>query len=242
MDQINIIDNPLEEVRFGIKSAKIVNLNAENLHSLPEALRNSRHSFYSVRISTDQVDLVQAVEGMGFRLMDTLVYYRKTSLKLTPSFDSKYTYSIANAESADLIYAMAKKIFKNYVGHYHADPNFAKSSCDEVYADWAYQACKQHDVADAVIVAKDKDTPVGFAAIKCHNTSADGVLFGVDPDYKNQGIYRSLVHQFINWAVQNKMTEVIYSSQINNYAVHKIWAGEGAYIYKSLYTLHYWKQ
>jgi len=66
------------------------------------------------------------------------------------------------------------------------------------------------------------------------------VLNGVDPVFKGRGVYGMLVKHALALAKSSGCARVITSTQINNYAVQKVWSTLGMVHIRSLYTFHKW--
>lgn len=237
-----LLPSPMESKRFNIDAYKVDNLGADEVRQLSREISDKHLEFCSVRITTDEIKTLQALEREGFFITDTLVYYKKRLTEKLEINDRELDFRMAATDDAEEVEKLSKETFKGYFGHYHADERLSISDCDQVYADWAKRSCVEKTVADDVILALDSKKIVAFATMKNHGDKGEGILFGVDPKYQGRGIYRSLIRGSMNWCLERGLYEVWYSTQINNYAVQKTWIREGCEIFKSYYTLHRWEK
>lgn len=73
----------IDQQRFGAKTAK-ANLNGtDNVQLLIDKSNHDNVSFLIVRVSTDDLHIIQELEQYGFFLTDTLIYYLKKNRQLS---------------------------------------------------------------------------------------------------------------------------------------------------------------
>src|ERR1035438_2767295 len=65
------------ESRFGIKSARVDNILLADIDSVEVFCQSNDVKFLAARCSTDAVQVAQALEARVYRLMDTLVYFKR---------------------------------------------------------------------------------------------------------------------------------------------------------------------
>ena len=61
---------------------------------------------------------------------------------------------------------VAAASFRDYFGHYHADPRLDRAKCDETYASWAERSCVDEAVASGVLVAEHGGRVAGFLTLQ----------------------------------------------------------------------------
>ena len=195
-----------------------------------------------VRVPTEETAVVQALEGAGFVLTDTLLVFRRELFgRPIPRLRCTARMRALRPGEAEAVRVVAEQAFMGYRGHYHADPRLPTAACDELYADWAYRGCVDSAVADHVVVAELEGQVVGFGLVRrAEADAADGTLYGVAPAGRGRGIYPALVTSAMRWARRQGCRVFLESTQVTNRASQKVWARLGFEISESFYTLHRW--
>jgi GNAT superfamily N-acetyltransferase len=140
---------------------------------------------------------------------------------------------------ADAVRRTARKAFRGYFGHYHADPRLDSRLCDEAYADWAYRSCSGES-RDGVIVAEVDGHIAGFATARVVNGEGVALLSGVDPALRRRGIYRSLCAARLRWC-RNEGVERMWSPTLaGNVTTQRVYAQLGLIHEHACYTFHRW--
>lgn len=240
--KINIFLSPLEEERFGIKTARTTNITRTNLSHAIDFCQKNAVTMLIARSQAEQLDAVQQMERMGFLLTDTLVYYGRNLLNnpLPPLDPATIIRPMMNEESVE-VQAIAAKAFSNYISHYHADERLGRKQCDDAYKDWANKACINRDDAHEVLVAVREDKVLAFATLRMNDPQqGEGVLFGVCPSAQGRGIYQALITAGMHWCVGLHAREMIVSTQIINIAVQKVWVRLSFEPRNYVYTFHKW--
>lgn len=193
-----------------------------------------------IRVNATDIEVSQLVEGAGARLCDTLVDYagepgRMKSAGIDPRVRS------ATGGDADAVAAVAAAGFRDYIGHYHADPRLAARAADEAYADWAWRSVAVPGVADRVWIAEEDGATVGFLTLKVRDQSETEILLNaVDPAFQGRGIYRALLDAAIDSSRDLGAKRIRVSTQLANYRVQQIWVRSGFELTSALHTFHLW--
>ena len=237
----------MDTQRFNCVVAKGTLESEEELQEVSNFCDQHQVDLLIARIKTDHLALAQALERQGAFLTDVLVYYllslikKRESLIDLPSVKDGVIFRACRPEEANTVSEMARECFQGYYGHYHSDHRLNPQACDDVYIDWARRSCLDKQVADEVLVAEAEGQLIAFATIRMNSPSElEGVLFGVAPVAQGRGIYRSLIQQSMAWGLRMGAKRVVYSTQINNLAVQKVWVKEGCEPSHSYYTFHKW--
>jgi len=195
-----------------------------------------------LRVPTANLSEVQQALARGAILTDTLIYFETEVRDATPvDLAAGLRYRMLGPKDALKVEALARAAFKDYLGHYHADPNLSREAVDEVYASWAHRSCEGPPTADAIIgVEDDKEEIVGFIALKQSGELASIELNAVAPLYQRRGIYAGLIEKSIDWASKHSCCRVSVSTQLNNLSAQKVWCRHGFEPIRSYYTLHLW--
>jgi GNAT superfamily N-acetyltransferase len=242
-DTLPIKLSPMDEMRFGVRTAKMNPERIENVRDLEVFCEQQSVDLAITRVPADHLDVVQEMERQGYRLMDTLLYYA-FKLDRTPIPDDSSPYlvrPVQRASEAQAVRTIASASFKGYFGHYHADVRLDREACDEVYRSWAENSVLSADVAHEVLVVEDQGELLGFATLRLNSAQVgEGVLFGVAPQAQGKGIYRTMMVHGMRWCQQQGAERMIVSTQITNVAVQKVWARLGFEFDHAYYTLHKW--
>jgi len=237
-----IIFSNWDSEHFGVKIGKYIPHAPEDISSDMERARAEGYNLLITRISTNEIEIVNALEKNGFELKDTIVHY-KVNLERTEYFPSASAFNIREAriEDAPVVREIAKRTFKDYIGHFHKDKRLEKDKCDELYAKWAENSVKDKNIAEAVLIAEEDHRILGFATIKIISEhESQGILFGTAPEAQGRGVYTTLIREAINWSKRRNLKEFIYGTQVDNYVVQNVFMKVGGEIYRSFYTLHCW--
>lgn len=241
-ENLNISLSPLEEERFGIRSARATNITRSNLSQAIDFCQHHNTTLLIARCHATQLDAVQEMERLGFFLVDTLVYYsRNLTMGALPKSDSAIIIRPLENDEALRVQAIAEEAFSNYISHYHADTRLDRKKCDDVYKDWANKACRNRDDSHEVLIALRNDEILAFATLRMNNPQqGEGVLFGVCHAAQSLGIYTLLMMAGMRWCSDLHAQEMIVSTQIINIAVQKVWVRLGFEPRNYVYTFHKW--
>ena len=242
MGQMPVELSKLDEERFGIRSARAKRVTAENLPEILDYCKTNQVVFLIARCPANDFRTVHAMEQAGFLLMDALVYV-SWNIDKSPLPENQPIALIRKMKSNEEseVAWIAQESFKDYFGHYHADPRLDPQTCTEAYVSWAKRSCIDPEVADCVLVAELDNKLVGFLAIRM-NTPIQGelVLGGVVPEAQGRGIYKSYIIEGMRWCKGQGANEVLASTQIVNIAVQKVLARLGFEAKEAYYTFHKW--
>lgn len=232
----------IDEERFGIRTARALNVTSENLPIVLDFCRSYAVKMLIARCLVDDLRAVQDMEIAGFQLMDTLLYYsRNLTQTPIPIEQDRVLIRYFQPSDEEIVKAIAAESFQGYRGHYHADSRLNRAKCDEAYISWAVRSCSSREVANEVLVADRDGEVLGFATLKLNTPrQGEGVLFGVSPKAQGQGIYRSLMIHGMNWCASTGAQEMVVSTQVTNRAVQKVWVRLGFEPHHAYYTLHKW--
>jgi hypothetical protein len=238
--EINLSE--LDRLRFGITTVKAKINNGDSIEELIANSATLGAELVIARLPTHCIQLVQDLEQAGALLMDTLLYFHKRKIT-TCEINLPDGYSACTAQSEDgmQVEDVALKSFKDYAGHYHADPRLNRENCDAVYSSWAKDSCIKGNLADEVILIKKGEEVAAFATLKKMNSiEYEGILFGVSPTHRGKGLHLNLIQLSHNWGVENNLLQMRSSTQIINITAQKNWCRIGMEPLHSFYTFHLW--
>jgi len=231
----------VDSERFGVRVAR-AHVVPDNLSQVLDFCVSQQIHLLIARCPTSELRAAQEMEGAGFLLMDTLVYYSFDLVRRTIPDDAPRVNvrKILPGDEAE-VERVAAVAFQGYYGHYHADPRLDRGKCDEGYVSWAVRSCTLKQVATEVLVAERDNKIVGFATLRMNDPEeGEGVLFGVAPEAQGIGIYRSFMVSGMQWCKEQGVKRMIVSTQVTNVAVQKVWCRVGFEPAYSYYTFHKW--
>lgn len=234
--------SPLDEARFGIKTARARTVSAQNLPAVLDFCEANQIKFLIARCPTTDISAVHAVESAGFLLMDTLLYlrYNLKDQPIPPNLSDVRVRAV-RPDEVDQVGALAHSAFENFSGHYHADPRLDHRKSTEVYVSWARRCCLEPSAASLVLVAEAEGRLVGFRALRVNSdTQGEFILAGVNPDCQRRGIYRAFIVEGLKWFLDRGMEEVLNSTHVANVAVQRACFRVGFAPTYSWYTFHKW--
>lgn len=242
MPEFSIALSPLDEQRFGIRTARANDVTVHDVPALQRFCADNQVQMLIVRMAVQELSAVQLLEGRGARLMDTLVYYAfKYPRNAVPERDPRYAMRPAQAADLPMLKELAAQSFQGYYGHYHADSRLDNLAADAVYEDWAVKSVTDEGFADAVLVLDGADGLMGFATLRMNTPDeGEGVLYGVAPSAQGRGIYQAMITEGLHWVQAQGAQRMVVSTQITNVAVQKVWARAGYEFDRAYYTLHQW--
>jgi GNAT superfamily N-acetyltransferase len=235
--------SPIDEARFGIRTAKVTGLTEACLPETLEFCDREGVRFLIARCLASDLSLVHRLERDGFLLMDTLVYYRRKNLADIPVIADPPDIVVRPVQLGEetLVRVIAEQSFQGYGGHYHADPRLDRRHCDEAYVDWAVRSCDLRGAESDVLVAATPHGLLGFATLRLATPGeGEGVLFCVAPPAQGKGIYRLFMIRGMEWSRAHGAKRMIVSTQATHLVVQKAWVRLGFEPSELYYTFHRW--
>jgi GNAT superfamily N-acetyltransferase len=234
----------LERKRFGYRMARMTldsGCEPGDAKRILEMCQSSGIEMIALRVPTNKVVLVQALETLEFRMMDCLVCYECLTEDLLGIEPLRVEIREANPEDAPAVAEVARLCFSDYFSHYHADARLDRVKVSEAYVDWAQRSCADRAVASCVYLPLVRGTIAGFITLRRNSPAeGEGILNAVHPSFAGSGIYGQLVARSKRWCRDNGMTRMVISTQIDNVKVQRAWSNRGFHLFQSYYTLHRW--
>lgn len=235
--------NELECKRFGIISGRLTDPGA-TAEAIQTAANTAGLSMLTARVDVAELSTVHRLEAMGFQLMDTLVFYTRAlsdAAPAAPKAGSGIEMREANATDSGAVSLLARAAFREYIGHYHADPRLDNADADAAYIEWAQTSTANCSEEAPVVLAEDATGLLGFATLRRNDDEEhEIVLSAVHPEAQGKGVYSRLIREGLTLSAKRGAGRVVVSTQINNYAVQRVWARLGFCHTRSLYTFHKW--
>lgn len=236
-----------ESQHFGVRIARVTPQTAATVWPLLQACRDAGVELAVMRAPTDRLDLVQAAESMGARIMDVLVYLSADFDRSPPRPAASPTFSLGRFEVSDRdgVLAVTRDAFCDYVGHYHADPRIPRQLADQMYENWARDCCDGRYGPVDIFVARDSGNRVaGFVAVELlSEDTANLAIGGMAAWAQGRGGYRDLMHYANAWFRDHRgVRRAEYSTQVSNIAAQRAVMSLGYVPDHAAITLHAWLQ
>jgi GNAT superfamily N-acetyltransferase len=242
MEQHSLVEfSAIDSERFSIRVARANGVTADNISEVLRFCTAKSIDLLIARCDSSNFAAVHLMEHSGFALMDTLLYYKfELAQAITAELSSEARIRPFTPDDKPAVSDIAASAFRDYRGHYHADPRLDKEKCNEAYISWAERACVTGKSND-VLVAETGSGIVGFAVVRLNNADeGDGVLFAVRPSMQGRGIFQVLLAGAISWCRARGARHMLYSTQLTNIAAQRVLSRSGFYLDHAYYTFHKW--
>lgn len=178
--------------------------------------------------------------GIPYLVTDTLVYYYlDLNIYLPkPMSNNDLSFVLTNDEHAGVIDQLTTKIFKDYRNHYCSNYLFQKDSILDGYKEWARNYITDMNKGRISWLVKKDNQLIGFATCSFLDNESEGVLYGVAPEASGAGIYSDMIKFTAMYFKKNGYTTMKVSTQVQNFAVQKVWLREGFVLRQSFNTVH----
>ncbi len=248
MAKNNSIENyisTLDTNLFGFKIAKsdFYGINPET--TLNE-FKNLDVKMVISRIEGTNIELLNKLEDLGFRVMDNQLTYKYDLNNFKPE-EIKLTenYNIREAIETDIpaLVKFTEDSFTGY-GHYFADNKLDKKKCMEIYKDWIRRSCEDINVANKVFVAEIDGEAAGCLTFKIFEKNnskyAAGGLGSVSKHFRNKSVFSAITLHGLKWGAELGLDWEEHNVLTTNNSVNRSFSKLGFRIVKSYITLHGW--
>jgi hypothetical protein len=232
----------VESKRFGINVYRTVQENID-VKGIQQFIDDNDVDLLILRLPVENITEYHQLSSLNCDvvLADTLVYYYTDLTKISAQKlknENLYFERVTN-DNIGLIGQLVPVIFSNYTNHYFSNPNLARDKITEGYVEWASSYVNEHNGKVSWIVFKD-NTPIGFATCAFSNDigECEGVLYGVHPDFAGGGVYSDIIRFTQTYFKDLNFKMMKVSTQIQNFAVQKVWTREGFVLKSAFYTYH----
>ena len=234
----------LESDRFRKKIFKYQTTDID-INSLQKNILENEADIVFLRIPSNQSYQIQKLDllGMPYIQTDTLVYYYADLAKFEPSQKTNHDISFRKIDNSNVhkkeVERLVKKIFTSYTNHYFSNKYIDKSDIIDGYIEWVLGYCGLNKGKIGWFVEKN-NINIGFATCTFDKESdiSEGVLFGVDSDFSGKGLYGDIIRFTQSYFKSLGINRMKVSTQVQNFAVQKVWAREGFFIKESFSTIH----
>ena len=234
-----IFKSEKESERFKMNILR-VSMDSLNLKELNTAIVEQNIDITILRIPSENLDQISKLETLGYHYFqtDTLVYYYVNFDNYAPNElkNKDLTFPIATSKNKEELSKLVDLIFPGYTNHYNSNPFIEKENILEGYKEWVLDFIENEN--KRVFLVNKNDKTIGFATCSIENGEAEGVLYGVLPEAAGGGVYSDIIRFTQNYMKNLGLKTMKVSTQVQNYAVQKVWSREGFFMMKSYATIH----
>lgn len=232
--------SPSESKRFDMKIYRGT-LDEVSSGTLRKQILRDEIDLAIVRIDASSAQLSKVFQ-LGFPVIqaDTLVYYHTDFSTYTPKplRNSDLTFSVMTPDDVGLANELVSVIFTQYTNHYNANVYLDKRDILAGYQEWVAGYIDTAHSDKICYKVQKKGEVVGFATVAIEGEVGEGVLYGVLPEFSGMGIYSDIIRFTQSEVLSLGCTRMKVSTQVQNYAVQKVWSREGFVLQESFATLH----
>lgn len=224
--RVTLVDGGLDSLR-------------EEIASVLEEDGQRRRAFLFARAATERVDLLHALSGLGFQVVDVNVTFeRSTSHGAMPVGASTVKVCLAEPRHQGDVLRIAGSCFR--YSRFHLDPLVPDGTADGIKRAWV-SSYIQGLRGEALWIALIDGRPVGFAAMLAQESGGMRRmvidLIGVDTDHHGQGVGTQMVASVVD-AYAQKCDRVIVGTQAANIPSMRLYERCGFRVASTTYVLH----
>lgn len=145
-----------------------------------------------------------------------------------------------SASLADDMDSLVGEIFRDYANHYQSNPYLAGRDLVAGYREWVGSFSAGADPSRAAWLIRRGDRFIGFCSCADHagEETVEGVLYGVVGTAAGAGVYGDMIRFTQAWCLEQGRSSMRVSTQVENFAVQKVWVREGFHMTRALDTVH----
>lgn len=243
MIPLNYSQKESKRFKMNIYRGSFESLEKENLKELKTTIIKNDVDTVVLRIPVEELSQISKIEKVGFPyiIADTLVYYYvdfdRYEIKGLKNNDLKFVKITTDRINA--LNKLVETIFNGYTNHYNSNPFFDMTDINEGYKEWARNLIDENKGKIGWIIQRNNED-IGFATCSFddENNIGEGVLYGVIPTAAGGGVYTDIIRFTQKYFKEKEIRTMKVSTQIQNYAVQKVWSREGFVLKKALNTIH----
>lgn len=223
---------------FGVSDCSVKSVESGRIGFTAGQHGDSR-MFYYTKIPSHNLEVVRALEGKGFRVVDVNVTFSR-SVDLPQGLDYSQTILVtdATAEHYDMVLDIASTSF--VYSRFHLDPLIPKSTANLIKRKWINSYITGLR-GDRLLVALENGKPVGFLAVlkSVFNGKTSYVidLVAVGKQAQGKGVGKTLVYSFISYYT-SKSEILRVGTQVSNKSSIRLYEKSGFVIEDSNYVMH----
>ena len=193
--------------------------------------------FLSVRLPEGAIAALHAVEGVGFRIIESFMTFgRKTAGEIPFDGGSDFQIRLAQPDEMEMVASIAYRAFESF--RLRVDPHIPESRARHSRREWVRNGFKGR--AEAIYVAESENYIVGFALLRSKASTekiGEIELIAVDPEFHGKGIGKALVAEAIRH-YQGKISEIQVGTQAKNLRAIGLYTRMGFSVVRSELSFH----
>ncbi len=204
---------------LGFKVAKIIEIESEGspraldekIKKLKKELASKKVTYASFRVSSDNFQIIHALERGGFILVDGLITLN-IDIFSTPLLKRDKIPNVREASESDIkkLREMTRGLFS--VSRVFNDPFIPKNNADNFYIKWIENSIKGK-VADSVLVWEEKERILGYITLQ---KKGQIPLVAVSSEARGKGVGKGLTNaalvKFKKWMLSTATIETQMSN------------------------------
>jgi len=233
----------VESARFGFKVYRCKQQTFD-AKAFIKAVHAARADLVVLRLPTGEREALERLRRAGLPALvaDTLVYYTLDYEKHDPRplRNEDLRFEVMTEAHRELLEGAVEEIFPAYRNHYDVSPYISRDGFMEGYKEWAMGHAEGCDPGKIAWVVHRGEQFVGFCNCS-HDVEAgvsEMVLFGVAPGASGGGVYGDMIRFTSRYYKDQGYQKIRASTQVENFAVQKVWAREGFLMDEALMTIH----
>lgn len=243
MEQNILYNSSKDSKRFGLNIHRQAFLEDVDATKLMTYILENDVDTAIIRIPSIKLSSLNTLErtGMPYFIADTLAYYHYDLMTnpLKELGNQDLEFEKASFEHHEIINKLVRATFGDYVNHYRVSPFFDNEHVTEGYQDWMRSYAEDHPERICWLIKKGGQY-VAFATFNFQRTGkVKGILYGVLPEYRKQGIFRDIIRHAQRYAKEEReCTFMRVTTQIENVKAQHCWTNEGFVLHHTVNTVH----
>ena len=177
-------------------------------------------------------------EKSYLKVLDTKVTFKKKLLNNHSKTIFAGIESYGSSQASDALKDLA--LVSGEYSRFKRDSNFKNREFERLYLEWLNKSISK-EIADDIIVYKLEDKLNGFITYKIYGDSHLTIgLIATEPSVRGKGVGRSLMAAVEMTAAENKISEILVSTQELNKTAMAFYKGCGYTITEKKEILHLW--
>jgi acyl dehydratase len=233
----------LESERFGYNIYKYSNLDEVDVKLLKKSILEKEADIVFLRLNSSLKRSNSKINSMGFPIIhaDTLVYYKCALNADIKPLKNDLEFEEFSENNIQLLDELVQQIFVDYTNHYWSNVFLNQEKAIQGYVEWAknyFLGIGADKTRKMGWIVRKNNTPIGFATVNIDGSIGEGILYGVLSSFSGGGVYTDIIRFTQNYLKSLDCLEMQVSTQVQNYAVQKVWSREGFFLFQSWDTYH----
>ena len=233
-----------ESDRFGFRAMRATVVEVPTPGALRGMILAEDPDLVILRAPADRRSDLGRLSRVGFPniFADTLVYYTVDLRRHNPAAlrNSDLDFVRVDASVLPELKRLIDVSFRHYSNHYDANPFLKRSDFLAGYKEWAVSFGAHRGDERSAWIVRRRGEAIAFCTCSWdrESQSAKAVHYGGLPSTAGGGIYGDLIRFTQRHYLEAGCSRMGISTQVENFAVQKVWAREGFVMDEALVTVH----